>query len=400
MTDKADKRIYMDNAATSFPKPRVVHEAMMHFGTYLGASPGRGSYRESIEAGELLQTCRERINELINGENPDHVIFTLNCSDALNIGIKGVVEAGDHVITTELDHNSILRPFNALVKDGLVTQTRVKCDAVTGLVRVEDIADAIRPNTKLIALLHGSNVTGTLQDIERIGKIAKDAGVLFLVDGAQSLGHVPVDVQAMGIDLLAAPGHKGLLGPLGTGFLYIRPGLETQMKTLREGGTGSVSELDIQPEFMPDRFEPGSHNTIGLVGLSEGVKYLLDYGVEKVWAHDQQLMGVFLDTINGSGVEGLTIYGPPTVENRCGVFSIRVEGYACAVELSGVLENEYGILTRSGLHCAPGAHGTIGTGDVGGTTRLSFGIYTSEDDAKYAAESIVKIYNSIQTAKV
>ena len=212
-------RTYMDNAATSFPKPKAVLEAMQRYAAELGASPGRGAYYESRESGRLLDQCRERINTLIGGEDPKHVVFTLNCTDSLNIAIKGVVRPGDHVITTDLDHNSILRPFNKLVADGIATQTRVPVDPVTGLADPEDIRRAIQPNTRLIAVLHGSNVTGTLQDIAAMGRIAREHdGVLFCVDAAQSLGHVPIDVQEIGIDLLAAPGHKGLLGPLGTGI--------------------------------------------------------------------------------------------------------------------------------------------------------------------------------------
>ncbi|MEX1017133.1 MAG: aminotransferase class V-fold PLP-dependent enzyme, partial [Phycisphaeraceae bacterium] len=257
------RRLYMDNAATSFPKPPGVLEAMTRFATELGASPGRGAYAEAREAGRLMHQCRERINSLIHGENPGHVIFTLNTTDALNMAIHGLVRPHsqhNHVITTALDHNSVLRPFNRLATCDGIEQTRIPCDPVTGLVDPGDIQKAITPRTCLIAVVHGSNVTGTLQPVAEIGAIAREHDVPFLVDAAQTLGHLPVDVQRDHIDLLAAPGHKGLLGPLGTGFLYIRPGLEKQMRTVREGGTGSVSEHDVQPDFMPDRFEPGSHN--------------------------------------------------------------------------------------------------------------------------------------------
>lgn len=397
---QAQNRLYMDNAATSFPKPDTVHQAMLHFATTLGASPGRGSYQESVHAGELLNITRERITQLINSQNPNHVIFTLNCSDALNLAIKGALRPGDHIITTELDHNSILRPLNALEARNQITQTRVPCDPQTGHVDINDIRNAIQPNTRMIATLHGSNVTGTLQDITAIGTIAREHDLLFLVDAAQSLGHVPVDVQTMNIDLLAAPGHKGLMGPLGTGFLYIRPDVEKQLRTIREGGTGSVSELDVQPDFMPDRFEPGSHNTIGLIGLSEGVNYILKQSIEQLWQHDQQLTQTFLDTISQQDTPGFTLYGPPTLQNRCSVFSIRIEGYDDPVDLSAALENNFGILTRSGLHCAPGAHATIGTDKLGGTTRLSFGAFTSTEDAVFAANAIAQLARKQVVARV
>jgi len=388
-------RLYFDNAATSYPKPRAVLEAMQRYATELGASPGRGSYRESIEAGSLIARCRQRICSLINGQSHDHVIFTLNCTDALNHAIRGVVLADTtrkrHIITTELDHNSILRPFNALCRDDKVTQTRVPVDPKTGLVDPQQIDDAIRPETCLIATLHASNVTGTMQDIGAIGQIARRRGVLFLVDAAQSLGHYPIDVQEMNIDLLAAPGHKGLLGPLGTGVLYIRPDVELDMTTAREGGTGSVSEQDTQPEFMPDRFEAGSHNTIGIIGLSEGVNHILQRGVRNIWAHEQSLIKTMIESLTEWGeMPGLTLYGPQTVKDRCGVFSVGIDGLD-PHELSAILESEYGILTRSGLHCAPGAHATIGSTPRGGTTRLSFGPYLQPHDVKYAADALGQI---------
>ena len=387
------RRLYMDNAATSFPKPEAVLKAMNHYATELGASPGRGAYTEAQEAGRLMDQCRERLNTLFNGEDPNHVIFTLNTSDALNLGIRGLLRPGDHAITTWLDHNSILRPFNELTSRGEIEQTRVECDPVTGLVDPEDIRKAVKQNTRLIAVVHGSNVTGTLQPVREIGRIAREAAVPLLVDAAQTLGHLPIDVQADHIDLLAFPGHKGLLGPLGTGGLYIRPGLEKMMRTVREGGTGSKSELDVQPDFMPDRFEPGSHNAIGIIGLSEGVKWLLDKGVETLWAHEQELIRTMVEgfqSVQSSG-QGLIYYGPQGVKDRCGAFSVHVEGYDSPATLSEVLEQEFGILTRSGIHCAPLAHQTIGTHALGGTTRLSFGPFLSVQDVRYACDALAQV---------
>jgi cysteine desulfurase family protein len=385
------QRLYLDNAATSSPKPPAVMEAVHRYVTELGGSPGRGNYLESRESAKLLRLCRQRIVDLIGGENPHHVVFTLNCSDALNLGLKGVLRPGDHVITTELDHNSILRPLNRLAGDGVITQTRIRCDPASGRVDPQDIRRAITPHTRLIALLHSSNVTGTIQPIEAIGRIAREHEVIYLVDAAQSLGHLPVNVGAMHIDLLAAPGHKGLLGPLGTGFLYIRPGVERQMTTLREGGTGTLSELDTQPDFLPDRFEPGSHNTPGIIGLSEGVAWILQRGVESLAQHEQILIQTFLDTLASLDPPGLRVYGPPSPADRAAVFSIRIDGFEQPQSLSDELEQQFGILTRSGLHCAPGAHRTIGTFTRGGTTRLSFGAFVTESDARRAAEALAAI---------
>ncbi|MEM7680433.1 MAG: aminotransferase class V-fold PLP-dependent enzyme [Planctomycetota bacterium] len=399
----APRRLYLDNAATSFPKPPGVLQAMRRYATELGASPGRGGYAEAQETGRLFDQCRSRINTLIGGENANHVVFTLNASDALNLAIKGVVfhalaSGRKHVVTTHADHNSVLRPFNELVEHHGLQQTRVPCDA-SGYVDPADIAAAIRPETCLVAVVHGSNVTGAMQPVAQIGSICREHAVPLLVDAAQTLGHAPLDVQRDGIDLLAAPGHKGLLGPLGTGFLYIRPGLERQMRTLREGGTGSRSDLDTQPTFLPDRFEPGSQNAIGIVGLSEGVAYVLDRGVDALWDHQQQLIRQMLDGLAGGwaghvdpaiAMPGLTAFGPKGVANRCGVFSFRIDGLEPA-EVSNRLETEYGILSRSGVHCAPLAHEALGTRWIGGTTRLSAGPFTTLQDVKYAADAVSQL---------
>lgn len=384
------RRIYLDNAATSRPKPPGVTEAMCRYAAELGASAGRGAYLEAIETGELISECRMRLNRLFHGEKPEHFVFTLNCSDALNLAIKGLAGPDDrgHAICTHIDHNSILRPLNALEQRGWITQTRVKVDSSTGRVDPDDIRRAIRPNTRLIAMTHASNVTGTIQPVREIGRIARERGILFVVDAAQSAGHVPINVREECIDLLAAPGHKALMGPLGTGFLYIRPGVEKILRTIREGGTGSVSEQAIQPEFLPDKYEPGSHNAIGIIGLSEGVRWLAEQGIAKLAAHEHELMQVFIDGVQN--VEGLTVYGPPTTADRVGVFSVRIDGYE-PQELSGVLESHYGILTRSGIHCAPLAHEAIGTANLGGTTRLSFGPFTTNHDVTFAANALTEI---------
>lgn len=403
--DAAPRRLYLDNAATTFPKPPAVLDAMNGYFRDLGASPGRGGYAESLEAGRLMTECRKAICRLFNGVSPDHVIFTLNCTDALNLAIKGVLDplkpvsafkavsgggggAGGHAICTDLDHNSILRPLNALADRGAIEVTRVPVDPVTGLVDPDDIRRAVRRDTRLIAVTHASNVCGTVQPIREIGRIARELAVPFVVDAAQSAGHLPIDVQADHIDLLAAPGHKFLMGPLGTGFLYVRPGLEKLVRPFREGGTGSVSELDRQPDFLPDKYESGSHNAPGIIGLLAGVNWVLEQGVATLWKHDQDLVRTFLDAI--LRCDGLTYYGPRGVAHRIGVFSVRVEGHS-PQELSAVLEAQFGLLTRSGLHCAPHAHRTLGTAEHGGTTRFSFGPFLSRQDVKFAGDALAEI---------
>ena len=386
------RRLYIDNAATSFPKPPGVTEAMVRYAQEIGASAGRGAYAEAVETGQLIQDCRQLLNQLFNGQDANHFVFTLNCTDALNLAIKGLIDpakqSSAHVICTAIDHNSILRPINAMRNRGLVDATVVLVDPQTGLVNPNDIRKAIRRDTKLIAVTHGSNVTGTVQPIRKIGQIARENAVPFIVDAAQSAGHVPIDVQADCIDLLAAPGHKALMGPLGTGFLYLRPGMEKIVRTLREGGTGSVSEHATQPNFMPDKYEPGSHNAIGIIGLAAGLRWVIDQTVDKLCAQEQDLVRTFIDGVQG--IEGLTVYGPPGVKDRIGVFSVRIDGYE-PVELARALETDFGILTRPGLHCAPHIHETLGTATRGGTTRFSFGPFLSRMDIKFATDALAQV---------
>ncbi len=385
-------RIYLDNSATSHPKPPEVYQAMMRFATEIDASPGRGGYAEAREAGRIQHECRERINRLINGESPEHVIFTLNGSDSLNLAIKGLINPGtrDHAVTTWMAHNSVLRPLNALAERGDTEQTRIPCDPKTGMVDPDEIARAITPHTRLVAIVHGSNVTGTLLPIAEIGAICRERDVVFLVDAAQTAGHVPIDVRAMNIDVLACPGHKGLMGPLGTGCLYIRPGIEDRIRTTREGGTGSLSESDIHPSNMPDKFEAGSHNAIGIAGLHAGVGWILERGVEHLWEHEEEIMNHMLQRLDEDDMPGLRLIGPPDFQNRCGVFSIVIDGIE-PNELSAILEDEYHLLTRAGFHCAPLAHRTLGTDRLGGTTRISFGAFNTEAEVDALCDALQEI---------
>jgi cysteine desulfurase family protein len=397
-TTEEPRRIYFDNAATSFPKPPSVHEAMIHYATSIGASPGRGGYAETREAERLVRRARERVNQLINGESAQHVVWALNASDALNMAIKGVVRqrlkthGAAHIVTTEMEHNSVLRPLNGLREEG-ATVTRIAANPSTGIVNADDVIGAIQKDTCLVAVTHCSNVSGSLQPVEAIGAACRERGVLFLVDAAQSLGHIPVDVQQMNIDLLAFPGHKGLLGPSGTGGLYIRPGVESQLATYREGGTGSKSEHDVQPDTMPDKFEPGSHNAIGIIGLSEGVQFVIERGVEKLRAHELPLIQKILDAFTGDNApQELRLLGPTKAEERTGVFSFVHQTIAplCFAEL---LEHQFGILSRAGLHCAPLAHATFGTAPPQGqgAVRLSFGPFTTEQDVNDAILALQQI---------
>lgn len=394
------QRIYLDNAATSFPKPTAVIEAMTRYSTELGASPGRGGYAEARSAARLMEECRERINTLIHGESPRHIIFTLNATDALNLAIKGILRhrlrlspnSPAHVVTTWMEHNSVLRPLNSLEAEGVV-QTRVRCDSLTGMVDPEDVRKAIQPETALVVVSHCSNVTGTLQPISEIGLICRERGIPFLVDAAQSLGHISLDVRAQGIDLLAFPGHKGILGPLGTGGLYIRPGLEKVLLPLREGGTGSASEHDVQPGDLPDRYEAGSHNMLGIAGLSEGVRHVLQRGTSSLRAHELRLIRLFLEAWNpASAPPGLRLLGPLDERQRTGVFAVTHDQIP-ALLFAEMLEQQHGILTRAGLHCAPLAHRTFGTAPPNGdgAVRLSIGPFVNEGHVRHAIAAVQQI---------
>ncbi|MFI4854056.1 MAG: aminotransferase class V-fold PLP-dependent enzyme [Phycisphaerales bacterium JB065] len=407
LTGASSERVYFDNAATSFPKPASVVRAMTDYATRLGASPGRGAYREAQESAQILSRCREAIRKLLNARSAEHVIFTLNTTDALNLAIKGLLlprlATGEsvHVVTTAMDHNSVLRPLNALISqfDGLLTQTIVEADSQTGLVDPEAVRRAIRPDTRLVAVVHASNVTGSLQPIAAIGAVCRAMAVPLLVDAAQSAGHIPVDMQGMNIDLLAAPGHKGLLGPLGTGVLVMRPGMERMIHTTREGGTGSISEQPIHPLEMPDKYESGSHNTMGIAGLLAGVEYLLERGMDDLARHERELSEQFLRGIHDSSghlLPGLRLLGPPGVADRVGVFAVTVDGMS-PLELAQELESRFGVLTRPGLHCAPHAHETMRTdpesvgAEMAGACRFSLGPFLSVQDVKYATDALAQI---------
>ncbi|MHC4985987.1 MAG: aminotransferase class V-fold PLP-dependent enzyme [Planctomycetota bacterium] len=381
------QRVYMDNSATSFPKPPAVTEAMVRFAAECGASAGRGGYAEARQCERILAECRSRVARLINAESPERIVFAMNCSEALAIAIRGLLNTaapGTHAIATAVEHNSVLRPLNALAEQIQLSPQFIPCDPRTGLVDPDDIRAAICPETKLIACVHVSNVTGTIQPVAEVTAIARAAGAASVIDSAQAVGHVELDVQQLGADFVAFPGHKGLMGPLGTGVLYIRPGAEAWLTTMKEGGTGTISEQPVQPETMPDRFEIGSHNAIGLAGLSEGVEWIAHRGVEALREHDRVLSKRFLAGV--AEVPGLTVYGPDNLADRTGVFSVNVAGLS-PTELAGALERQFGVLTRPGVHCAPLAHQTIGTHPTG-TCRLSFGPFTTVDDVDYAATAL------------
>ncbi len=381
------QRIYLDNAATSWPKPESVYEVVDRYQRQLGAPAGRSAYREANEVERLVNDARRRTARWINAESPDRIVFTSNGTDSLNMALHGAIRPGDHVITSVAEHNSVLRPLQHLQEKCDVRVTRVGVDD-QGIVDPEAVQAAICDQTRMIVLVHASNVTGALQPVAEIGRIARNHEVLFLVDAAQSVGHVPLDVGALGADLLAAPGHKGLLGPLGTGILYIAPEVEQWLSPMRQGGTGTDSSHPSQPSSMPDRYESGNHNVPGILGLGAGLSFLQERTIDAIRGHDQQLTAMLLEGL--SAIDGVTVYGPSDVERRVGVVSITAEGFE-PQELAMMLDAACGIQVRAGLHCAPLMHDALGTLEHGGTVRFSLGVFNTADQIELTIQALEEV---------
>jgi cysteine desulfurase family protein len=350
-----------------------VYAAVDRYQRELGAPAGRSSYREASEVERLVRDARRQVAVLLGVADPRRIIFTSNGTDSLNLALHGLLRTGDHVVTTVVEHNSVLRPLRQLETVRGVEVTRVSCSA-QGIVDVDDLRHAIQPHTRLIALCHVSNVTGAIQPAQEAAQLARQHGALLLLDAAQSLGHLPISVDALGVDLLAAPGHKGLLGPLGTGVLYVRPGLEQHLEPQRQGGTGTQSEQDIQPATLPDRYESGNHCVPGLVGLGAGVAYLQQRGIDDIRRHEQQLLQRLIDGVRR--LSGVTVHGPADPRRQSGVVSLTVAGYD-PQEVAALLDSAYSVQVRSGLHCAPRMHAALGTAAGGGTVRFSVGPFNS-----------------------
>lgn len=375
--------IYLDNAATTYPKPKSVYQSVMKAMTEYGANPGRGSHAMAIEGARVIYETRELMAQLFNLDDPMRVIFTFNATDSLNQAIKGVLNPGDHVITTSMEHNSVLRPVKELEKYG-VENTIVQC-APDGRVKVEDIEAAVKSNTRLVVTTHVSNLTGTILPVEEIGKMCRGKNILYLIDAAQSAGVLDIDMKKHNIDLIAVPGHKGLLGPQGTGALLIN--CETEIKHLREGGTGSESSSMMQPDFYPDKLEAGTHNLPGIAGLNAGLKYILNKGTKSIYSHENNLLDIFINEMRKN--HKIKIYGPEDINGRCGVVPVNIEEIDSS-EVAYRLDTEYGIAVRPGLHCAPLAHKTIGT-EKKGAVRFSVGPFNKKSDIMAAVKALDEI---------
>ncbi len=381
---KKGKFIYFDNAATSHPKPRETIEAMAKFIEKVGANPGRSGHRLSLKAGRIVEEAREAVAELFNIEDPLRITFTHNATYALNMAILGLLEPGDRVVTTSLEHNSIARPLRYLESKGVEVEI-VKANPKTCEVDLSDLKKALKKKTKMVALLHGSNVVGKILPLEEIGKITREKGVYLLVDTAQTAGCLPIDVYKMNIDLLAFTGHKALFGPMGTGGLYVRPGIN--IRSLIRGGTGSRSEEDTQPQFLPDALEAGTPNAVGLAGLTAGIKFIQKKGIEKIREKELRMFELLLQGLKE--IPGVTIYGSPDPQTNLATLSFTVKGFDPS-EVGDILDHKYKIMARVGLHCSPWAHQTIGTYPQG-TVRFSLSYFNTKQEVEVAIEAVRRI---------
>ncbi len=377
--------IYLDNAATSFPKPPAVAEAMVRYIQEVGASVNRGVYAAAQEAGLTALQLREDLCRLLGHGDPTHCVLTSGNTMGLNMILRGWLRPGDHCLVSAMEHNAVMRPLHDLAAAG-VSFDRVPCDG-EGRLDPAEVGRMIRGNTRLVLLAHGSNVSGTVQDAAAVGQICREYGVPFALDAAQTAGHWTIDFTGWGLSALSAPGHKGLLGPGGTGALLLSPDFARGLTPLVTGGTGSASDLEIQPAYMPDRFEPGTPNLPGIYGLQAAVGFVLEKGVEALKARERALTARLLERLRET--PGIRLAGPWGLEGRAGVVSVDFLG-ADNAEAAERLEREYGVLTRCGLHCAPSAHKTLGTFPRG-TVRLSPGWATTVEEIDRAAAAVTAI---------
>lgn len=383
--------VYLDNAATSWPKPPGVSEAMTRYMTEIGANPGRSGHRLAVAAARTVYDAREAVAELLHAPDPLRVVFGANATEALNLALNGLLRPGDHAVTGSMEHNSVMRPLRALERKG-VQVTVVRCSP-KGMLDPADLEAAVRPNTRLIVLTHASNVTGTLLPIAEAGRIARERDILLLVDAAQTAGAYAIDMQADGIDLLAFSGHKSLCGPMGTGGLIVGDRVDVRLLTpLKRGGTGSRSEHEEQPEFLPDLCESGTPNAVGLAGLAAGVRWILAQGVNRIRAHELSLTALLLTGL--AGTPGVAVQGSGDARRQTATVSFTVTGLEPS-EVGLRLDDEYEIMCRVGLHCAPAAHRTLGTFPTG-TVRFGLGAFNTAEDVGAAVDAVAALARSVR----
>lgn len=377
--------VYLDNAATSWPKPESVYSIVNRFMKNSCANPGRSAHQMARISSNVVMKTREALAGLFNIRNPLDISFAANATHALNMAIQGVLKQGDHVVTTAMEHNSVLRPLYHLREKGLIDYSIVMPYDSCGNVSPSSIAAAIHPNTRLIVLSSASNVTGTILPCKEVGGIAAEKGILFLVDAAQGAGVLDLDIEAMNISLLAFPGHKGLMGPQGTGGLYVAPGVE--IRPILYGGTGSRSFETIHPDFMPDVLEAGTLNAPGIAGLGAGIQWLMEVGPEKIREKKKLLLEAFFEAMDN--VPSVRIYSERDTGKNSGIISFIIPGMDSS-DIGNILDKKYGIAVRSGFHCAPLAHEALGTMKTG-LVRISPGYFNTIQDMEYAAMAIRQI---------
>jgi len=377
--------IYLDNSATTFPKPNVVYDFMCSFYREHGVNPGRSGFDAAIETEEVVLNTRKMLTGLFNGDDPNQLTFSYNASDSLNMVIQGLAQKGDHVITTMLEHNSVLRPLYHLQMDGSIAVTYIGFDRY-GYIDPDDIKKAIRKNTRMVVVNHSSNVIGTVQPIAEIGKICKEAGVIFVVDGSQSAGAIPIDMKAMNIDVLVFTGHKCLMGPTGIGGSYVMEGVP--IRGTRFGGTGVRSAQKTHLEEFPYRLECGTLNLVGVAGLNAGVKWVLEQGIDNL--HQREIL--LWDRLRRGlqAIDTVTTYCAEDTRNQNPVLSINVKGFDSG-DVGTILDVDYGIACRTGLQCAPKVHEGLGTDKMHGTVRFSIGPFNTETDIDSAISAVREI---------
>ena len=383
-------KIYLDNGSTSFPKPKEVTDAIYNYLTNIGGNPGRSNHIHSMKSNRILYSTREKIASFFNYDSLENIIFTKNITESLNILLNGFLSEGDHVITSSIEHNAVIRPLHLLKESRNIELSIVKANNL-GIIDANKIKKEIKNNTKAIIITHASNVVGSIQPIKEIGSLCKKNNIFFILDSAQSAGVIPIDFKSLNLNALAFTGHKSLMGPQGIGGFIIDDKLNSICSPYIVGGTGSLSHSLIQPDFLPDKFESGTLNIPGIVGLYEGINFIEKEGISTISQHNKYLRNLLIDGI--LNIPNYSIYGPLDSSLATSCISINHSKLDVS-ELSFILDSDYGISNRSGLHCAPLAHETIGTYPAG-TVRLSIGYFNTIDEINYTLKCLNEINNSI-----